>query len=231
MKVEAGRVFELPVTPANSEDIAAALEAQSKGLQEQATGLMARAERLQQIAEQVRGEGLRSGGRVVARPVLDEPGAEKSLEVKIRELLTNCDLATEDHIAETVGVPVKILRPLLKQLADDGSVATIRRRGERIYTWLYPNGRGNDPTTAPRQEGRVAAEVRRDGQMIDVERGKAVRLVTSNRDRRARSTPGVRHKMKLKDAAYERQEAAKARRAEEQRAKAAQTPPQKGKKK
>lgn len=226
--MEAGRVLELPA-PANSEDIAASLEALSKSLQEQATGLLARAERLQQLAEQVRDEGLRSGGRVVARPALDSPEVEASLQVKIREILTNCDLATEEHIAERLGLPIKVARPVLKELEADGQVASIRRRGERVYTWLYPDGRGNDPTTAPRQEGRVMAEVRRDAQMIDVDRGKPIRLVTSNRDRRARSTPGVRHKMKLKDAAYERQEEAKAKRAEEQRAKAAAAP--KGKKK
>jgi hypothetical protein len=220
--MEASRVVGLPPAPANSEDIAASLEAQSKALQEQATTLLARAERLAQIAEQVRDAGLRAGGRVLARPDLTGPGAEATLEVKIRGILTSCDLATEDHLAEQTGVPVKALRPILEELAGAGKVASLRRRGERIYSWLYPDGRGDAPRDAPTQEGRVLAEVRRDGAMIDTDRGKPVRLVTSNRDRRARSTPGVRHKMKLKDAAYERQEAAKVARAEEQQRKAAQ---------
>lgn len=216
----------------NSEDVAAALEAQGQALEaqghalrNQAIGLQARADRLRELAEQVRDQGLRSGGRVVAPP----PEAE--LESRLRDILTSCELASEAFLAAEMGVTIRTLKPKLAELVDDGKVASLRRRGERVYTWVFPDGRGDAPNDAPTQEGRVQAEIRRDAQMIDVDRGNPVRLVTSNRDRRARSTPGVRHKMKLKDAAYERQEAAKAARAADQQAKAAQTPRPKGKKK
>lgn len=185
-----------------------------------------RGERLQELAQQVRDVGLRAGGRVVARADAD---VEATLEARVRDLLTKSELATETAIAEALGLPVKAVRPVLKELADQGKLASVKRGRERVYAWLFPDGRGDAPVVAPRSEGMVRADVRREAAMIDVDRGKPVRLVTSNRDRRARSTPGVRHKMKLKDAAYERQEEAKARRAEEQRAKAAQTPPRKGK--
>lgn len=224
-------MLEVPAPPANSEDVAASLEAHSKALRDEATALLARAERLGQIAEQVRDAGLRAGGRVVVAPDFAAPDVEATLEVKIRDTLASCELASEEYLAETLGLPLKVLRPVLKELTEAGKVATLRRRGERIYSWLFPDGRGDAPNDAPTQEGRVMAEVRRDAQMIDVDRGKPVRLVTSNRDRRARSTPGQRHKMKLQDQAYERQQAAKEKRAEEQRIKAAQTPQPKGKKK
>lgn len=203
-------VVDFPLSAGNSEDIAAALEAQ-------AASLLAQAERLRLIAERVREEGLRSGGRVVVAQT-----DEVSLEAKVRDVLTDCELATEEFLCESTGLAVKALRPALAQLEADGKVVSMRRRKETVYAWLFPDGRGDAPANAPRQEGRVMADVARDAKMIATDRGTPVRLVDKQRGRRARSTPGVRHRMKMQDKAYEEQQAAKAERAAKQREKAKQ---------
>lgn len=203
-------IVDFPVPARNSEDIAAALEAQ-------AVSLLAQAERLRKLAEEVREAGLRSGGRVVA-PRVDEV----SLEERLRDVLSDCELATEEFLCEATGVTVRALRPAIAELEEAGKLVTMRRRGETIVSWLFPDGRGDAPMKAPRQEGKVMADVAREAQMIATDRGKPVRLVDKQRGRRARSTPGVRHRMKMQDARYEAQEAAKAARAEKQREKAKQ---------
>jgi hypothetical protein len=141
-----------------SEDVAAALE-------HHATSLEAQAMRLRQIAVRVREQGLRATGRVkVADP-----------EAQIRNFLLDTDLASDADLAEDVGWTVAKLRKFMRDLEADGKVASVKRGGQTVYAWIAPE-RKPGKHSAPRSEGMVTAEVRRDAEMIYQDRGTPVRL-------------------------------------------------------
>lgn len=190
----------------SSEDIAAALEAQ-------AVTLRAQAERLCQLAARVRDQGLIATGRVAVSPELDA-------EAAVRDFLGD-RLASYAELLEHTGLKPRRLNMVLDAFVTDGSVACAGGRGrDATYAWVFPDVADPKPKVAPRSENLVKADVARDAQMIETDRGKPVRLVDKQRTRRARSTPGVRHRHKMQDKAYAEQQAAKEKRAEEQRAKA-----------
>lgn len=190
---------------APSEDIAAALEAQ-------AVTLRAQAERLCQLAARVREDGLAATGRVSVSPEIDA-------EAAVRDFLAD-RLASHEELLEHTGLKPSRLKMVLGGFLADGSIVSTGRGKHVVYAWVFPDVSDPKPSVAPRSEGMVKAAVARDAQMIATDRGKPVRLVDKQRTRRARSTPGVRHRHKMQDKAYAEQQAAKEKRAEEQRAKA-----------
>ncbi len=137
-------------------------------------------------------------------------------EIAFRDKLQELGEATRDQLADALEWPVQQLVHYIEVgeergfLEVDGDVLAYCKPGpERIIT---RRRRGRQPE----RERPAYTEARATGE--------AVRVVNHGKRGKLGSQPGVRHRQKMKDAAYERQQAAKEARAAEQREKAKAQP-------
>lgn len=136
---------------------------------------------------------------------------------------------TQSDLASVMAVPEEALEGFIFGLLYNGTIEDtgdrIDGRGgppEEIYAFVpLPPGPREHETGVPAE---VMAVMELGGFEILSPRGGPVRIRTERMMRRSLSTPGARQTHKLRELAYERQEAARRRRAEEQRNKANKDP-------
>jgi hypothetical protein len=136
---------------------------------------------------------------------------------------------TVSDLADIMAVPEEALDSFVFGLLFNGTIEDtgdrINGRGsgiEEVYAWVPLPAGPNEHETGPTPESIAVMEM--GGFEILSPRGGPVRIRTERQMRRSLSTPGARQTHKLRELAYERQEAARAKRAAEQKIRSSKKP-------
>jgi hypothetical protein len=136
---------------------------------------------------------------------------------------------TVSDLADIMAVPEEALDSFVFGLLFNGTIEDtgdrINGRGsgiEEVYAWIPLPAGPKEHETGPTPESIAVMEM--GGFEVLSPRGGPVRIRTERQMRRSLSTPGARQTHKLRELAYQRQEEARQKRAEEQRLKGSKKP-------